>query len=208
MIRFGKIVFTNADIGTDFKIYRSFSHLLLPTGRSTNYFIMQCSGGQVHFFLGSDDLTGFNFISKFFVRLYPSYIVEEEPDMQEYSFRRYITRIGDRRSGEFYFPDLIDDIVSFHSTFPDIPLLYACGIISGRTHTGKRYSVYIDIGIGPSGLRSDSIFGVFEETLNSLKTRHGVRLRRVRLNSLMMDDNMRFPFNLINFVRVPADVNV
>ncbi|KAA8922863.1 hypothetical protein [Thermoplasma sp.] len=208
MIRFGKIVFTGTDLGTDFKIYRSFSHLLLPDPRSTNYFVMQCRGGHVHFFLGSDDLTSFNFISRFFVRLYPSYIVDEDPDMQINASRRYLLRRGDRRSGEFYFPDLIDDIVSFHSTFPDIPLTYVCSVISGKTHAGRRYSMYIDIGIGSSELNLDSIFTVFEETFNSLRMRHGVKLKKIRIAPIMMNDLMRYPFNLINFVRVPADINV
>ncbi|PYB67819.1 hypothetical protein DMB44_07215 [Thermoplasma sp. Kam2015] len=208
MHHFAKIVFTGSDLRTDFKIYRSFSQLLLPMGRSTNEFFVECRDGKVHFFVGSDDHTSFNFISRFFMRLYPSYVVQEAPDLRDRNWRRYLMGRGDRRSGEFYFPDLMDSIVSFHHTFPDIDLTYRCSIISSRSRSTIRYSVYIDVAVGQSSLNTDGIFALFERTLGYLRMRHGVRLRRNMLLPMIMDNKMRYTFNLINFVRIPVDIDV
>lgn len=200
-----ELIFSTGEIKTDSMLYRDKAYLLLPEPGTENAFTVLCDEQQTRFFISSSARKNLERLELFFFRIYGT-IIEDSPAMHRYSSSLTIfNSLLNLRTGDFYHPRFIRNILDFPHIDHDIRFSYTVRIRSSNTWRigRRRYNFFISIGFDSAG-DMDRFRDLVANEILSLKESAKWRMRISR-SSGIMDNLLRNPFNLINFVRIPSE---
>ncbi len=209
MVRCGKVIFTSRDFRTDIMLYRDTSYLLLPASGGVNKFRIVSYDRRLHFYICSSTETGYVLFSQFFTRNYPCYVKEEyDNEMNGMNHHYFVNRSSDRKLGDIYFPRLLRNIVNISYSFPEAMMEYSASIRRNRKGKGGKYSIYIGFGIRENSGYSGEIYDFIRNEFQKLKSETSWKFSRKAGRFLLRTDMLSNTFNMINFLRIPEDINV
>ena len=200
-----ELIFSTGEIKTDSMLYRDKAYLLLPEPGTENAFTVLCDEQQTRFFISSSARKNLERLELFFFRIYGT-IIEDSPVMHRYSSSLTIfNSLLNLRTGDFYHPRFIRNILDFPHIDHDIRFSYTVRIRSSNTWRigRRRYNFFISIGFDSAG-DMDRFRDLVANEILSLKESAKWRMRISR-SSGILDNLLRNPFNLINFVRIPSE---
>ena len=200
-----ELIFSTGEIKTDSMLYRDKAYLLLPEPGTENAFTVLCDEQQTRFFISSSARKNLERLELFFFRIYGT-IIEDSPAMHRYSSSLTIfNSLLNLRTGDFYHPRFIRNILDFPHIDHDIRFSYTVRIRSSNTWRigRRRYNFFISIGFDSAG-DMDRFRDLVANEILSLKESAKWRMRISR-SSGILDNLLRNPFNLINFVRIPSE---
>ncbi|MGC8608794.1 MAG: hypothetical protein ACP5UV_02860 [Thermoplasmata archaeon] len=208
MIHCGKVIFTSTDFKTDIMLYRDTSYLLLPAKGTSNSFRISSHDGRLHFHVCSEIEINYGLLSQFFTRNYPCYLKEDQNGIENgMKYRYYVNRSSDRKLGEIYFPRILRNIVNISYSFPELQMEYSAEI-RGNTRGSGKYSMYVKFGMMEDSAYSSGIEDFIANEFLELKRRKMWKFARKKGKFALKTDLLSNTFNMINFVRIPEDINV
>ncbi|MEM0156524.1 MAG: hypothetical protein QXN26_00470 [Thermoplasmataceae archaeon] len=199
-----ELVFTQDDIRTDSLLYAEKSYLLLPPDGQENRFLALSSHTSRRFFVYSTSQGGLERLHAFFFRLYGAmFEANAPPDI--FSSHTVLTNSRhNRRISDFYHPRFVRNLMDLSAVDIDITTAYS---VTLRKHTGLRgrrgYNFVSSMSFRNTE-EMEAFRDVLREEISALRLETGWKLRtkpRGRVSSSLI----RNTFQLINFVRIPAE---
>lgn len=201
-----EMLFPDGEIRTDSLLYREKCHLLLPDPFTQNLFYSISDELQTRFFVASDSNVNLDRLKSFFQRLYGVNFegVEQVADPGEYTAILNL-KSPLLREREFYYPGFVRNILDFNSVDRDSTIRYAVSIRSGDRIMSRNRSYGMSISVSFSSENSGRrLSPLISQEQRKLKQETGMKLKNMR-GRRMSDVSLKVPFNLINFIRVPAE---
>lgn len=199
-----EIIFTQDDIRTDSLLYGEKSYLLLPPDGQENRFLAISSHTSRRFFIYSTSQAGLERLHAFFFRLYGGMFQESTPP-DIFTSHTVLTNVRrDRRIGDFYHPRFVRNLMDLSAVDSDITTAYSIAL---RKHTGRRgrraYNFVASISFrNPEEM--ETFRDVLREEISTLRLETGWKLG-IKPHGRISNNLIRNTFQLINFVRIPAE---
>ncbi|MCL5732217.1 MAG: hypothetical protein M1285_02345 [Candidatus Thermoplasmatota archaeon] len=199
-----EIIFTQEDIRTDSLLYGEKSYLLLPPDGQENRFLAISSHTSRRFFIYSTSQGGLERLHAFFFRLYGAMFEESAPP-DVFSSHTVLTNARrDRRISDFYHPRFVRNIMDLSAVDSDITTAYSVAL---RKRTGRRgrrgYNFVASLSFrNPEEM--DAFRDVLREEIRALRMETGWKIA-TKPRGRVSNSLMRNTFQLINFIRIPAE---
>lgn len=198
--------FPPGEIKTDALLYREKSYLLIPEPFTQNLFYAISDTLETRFFLASDSRLNLERLEAFFLRLYGA-SCEEVADAPVHKGSVTVLRstILNGRTGEFYHPRFVRNILDYAAVDNTGRVSYCVAIRSGRVsiRAKRRFNVVVSVGFD-SDLAKNRFHDLIRHETGIMKREAGFRMR-VSDRKRISDNIMTESFNLINFVRIPSE---
>ena len=201
-----EFILPNGEIRTDSLLYREKCRLLLPEPYTQNMFIAHGNQYQTRYYIASDSMRNVERMGSFFSRLYGTVFQETGlPVINEINTVLLKNSLWNVRKKEFYHPAFVRNILDYASMGDSAEVRYCVTVRAGKqsARASGRYNFGIAIGFSTGNARR-KFSDLLEYELKTMRRDAGYSLRKARLYR-MGDNLLSNPFNLINFIRVPAE---
>lgn len=206
MYYWAKITDSGAEKGTDLLMYRERSGLLIPDRHEENRFVVLSEKDSTRFLIGSTSEGQLKLMASFFERIYSSSVVKCDPPNGFVEGRILINTRRNRKKTDFYYPSFIRSIINIPSMVPGIQMRYETIIRSSLSILGRRrYTFAILIGYTGNAESLKVVENTVRDEVTRLRKRFRWKFVIKKKNSRLRSYNMKDPFSLSSFLRIPSD---
>lgn len=204
-----EILFPSGQIKTDSLLYREKSHLLIPEAETQNVFAVVAEEFETRFYISSDSMRNLERVQSFFSRLYGA-IFEDSDGIEATRSTPIMLKnsLSNVRRGEFYHPRFVRNILDYPSVHKGTGMVYRVTVRAGKQ--GKlgspRFNFLVSIGF-TSNLSVRKLRDLIRVDTRELRTESRYRIKLTKTPRLR-DNLFKYPFNLINFIRVPSENDI
>ncbi len=209
MERTKELIFTKERIKTDAMLYKEKAGLLIPPLNEENRFHALCTSSLTRFFISSTSLEGLDRMKFFFYRLYDAITEDSELPLEKYSSRFVLANSWTiRHEHESYYPRFAKNLFDLPEVMEDVSFLYTVVIRSSKKLLSKRLAFnFMTMISSTSDYNTARLRDYLTQETIAMRGEIKWKLRIPR-KPYMVDNALKDPFNLVNFVRIPSEHDV